>query len=304
MVVSTARMSIGAVSRAVGIPVGTLRNWERRYGVPTPERTEGGHRLYGPETIGFLEMVNIAMRHGHRPAQLLCLSSDDLATLISVDSTGPGLEPSAESGRSYPDLMSAIKNFDSEHLFTAFRKEVARGGLANFVIEYVIPILGEMSTEWESGNLSIQQEHFASEVLRDFLSAEWRALSTNGAPLRVVCATFPGEQHFLGLHMAAALMAVEGIHILFLGPDLPISGTIEASAVFNADAVVISCSVFSDFEANQNMLNALCEGLAPSTEVWVGGMGISSSVSGVRRFEDLREFRRFLAGRVAALKRG
>ena len=301
MVVSTARMSIGAVSKAVGIPVGTLRNWERRYGVPTPERTDGGHRLYGPETIGFLEMVNVAMRHGHRPAQLLRLSAEELSSLVAIDTSKTSRLP--EGVHTPPDVLGAIKNFDSEFLFAAFRKEVARRGLAGFVTDYVIPILSDMSMAWENGQMSIQQEHFASEALRDFLSTEWRSISNGSHSLRAVCATFPGEQHFIGLHMAAALMAVEGVHILFLGPDLPIAGTIDAAAAFQADAVVISCSVFSDFEENQMMLKEMCEKLPATTEVWVGGMGVASAIPGVRRFEGLDEFRRFLVGRVAALRR-
>ena len=28
------------------IPPATLRTWEERYGLPTPERSPGGHRLY------------------------------------------------------------------------------------------------------------------------------------------------------------------------------------------------------------------------------------------------------------------
>ena len=303
MVVSTARMSIGAVSKAVGIPVGTLRNWERRYGVPAPERTDGGHRLYGPETVGFLEMVNVAMRHGHRPAQLLRLSAEELSAIVAFDTKGT---PRSVNGtlEATPDLMSAIKNFDSDFLFNSFRTEVARRGLADFVLNHVIPMLGEMSRAWESREISIQQEHFASEALRDFLSTEWRKLSCGPDALRVVCATFPGELHYLGLHMAASIMAVEGVRVLFLGPDLPIAATVEAASTANANAVVISCSVFSDFEENQIMLAELCDGLPPSTEVWVGGMGVASSVPGVRRFEQLTEFRRFVASRVVTAKRG
>ena len=302
MVVSLARMSIGAVSRAVGIPVGTLRNWERRYGVPAPERTEGGHRLYGPETVGFLEMVNVAMRHGHRPAQLLRLSLEDISAIVSLDTSGTTVEPEGVLSSSQ-DLMTAIQHFDSDFLFDTFRNEVARRGLSNFVLEKVLPMLGEMGRAWEARVLSIQQEHFASEALRDFLSTEWRKLTSRPDAIRVVCATFPGEQHYLGLHMAASIMAVEGIKVLFLGPDLPISGTVEAATTSGADAVVISCSVFSDFEENQLMLAELCDGLPPSIEVWVGGMGASSSVPGVRRFQELSEFRRFLISRVAAAKR-
>jgi len=37
---------IGAVAKMVGVPVATLRVWERRYAVVTPPKTEGGQRLY------------------------------------------------------------------------------------------------------------------------------------------------------------------------------------------------------------------------------------------------------------------
>ena len=39
-------LGIGALSRSTGIPINTLRTWERRYGVPAPERTDGGQRVY------------------------------------------------------------------------------------------------------------------------------------------------------------------------------------------------------------------------------------------------------------------
>ena len=37
-------MTIAQVSALLGIPVPTIRSWERRYGFPTPSRTRGRHR--------------------------------------------------------------------------------------------------------------------------------------------------------------------------------------------------------------------------------------------------------------------
>jgi len=301
---SSARMSIGAVSRAVGIPVGTLRNWERRYGVPSPERTDGGHRLFGSDTVDFLELVNVAMRHGHRPAQLLRMSKQEISSLLSADLKQERTSSNWKSGVSHPELFAAIQQFDSEFLFSTLRAEVARSGLAAVVLERIVPLLGQMGGAWETGDISIEQEHFASEILRDFLSTEWRALATSEHAVRVVCTTFPGERHFLGLHMAAALMAVEGVRVLFLGPDIPVSGTQEAATFIEADAVVISCSAFSDYGQNQVMLRKLSEGLPPTTEVWVGGTGIPDGVVGVRRFEGFEEFRRFVTAKIASVTRG
>jgi MerR family transcriptional regulator, light-induced transcriptional regulator len=44
-------LRIGEVSRRTGVAVPTLRAWERRYQLLDPDRTEGGHRLYGERDI-------------------------------------------------------------------------------------------------------------------------------------------------------------------------------------------------------------------------------------------------------------
>src|ERR1700756_2919908 len=40
---------IGELSRRVGVTPEVLRAWERRYGVLSPTRTDGGFRLYGDD---------------------------------------------------------------------------------------------------------------------------------------------------------------------------------------------------------------------------------------------------------------
>src|SRR5689334_9511472 len=50
-------LNLKAVLQETGIAADTLRAWERRYGLPLPQRTAGGHRLYSQydlETIKWL----------------------------------------------------------------------------------------------------------------------------------------------------------------------------------------------------------------------------------------------------------
>jgi DICT domain-containing protein len=44
-------LSIGDLAERTGVPVGTLRTWELRYGLPAPRRIAGGHRRYAPEAV-------------------------------------------------------------------------------------------------------------------------------------------------------------------------------------------------------------------------------------------------------------
>jgi CheY-like chemotaxis protein len=60
--------SIGAVERMVGIPAATIRNWEDRYGIVTPERSEGGHRLYSRAQVEQLRFVKRELARGLQPA--------------------------------------------------------------------------------------------------------------------------------------------------------------------------------------------------------------------------------------------
>ena len=60
--------SIGAVERMVGITAATIRNWEERYGLITPERSPGGHRLYSRGQVEQLRFVKRELGRGLQPA--------------------------------------------------------------------------------------------------------------------------------------------------------------------------------------------------------------------------------------------
>jgi DNA-binding transcriptional MerR regulator len=60
--------SIGAVAQMLDIPPVTLRNWEERYGLPKPERSPGGHRLYSRDEIGQLRFIKAQLAAGMAPA--------------------------------------------------------------------------------------------------------------------------------------------------------------------------------------------------------------------------------------------
>ena len=57
---ATTALSIGELARRTGVPAGTLRSWERRYGVPHPARAVSGHRRYSDADV---ELVLETLRH-------------------------------------------------------------------------------------------------------------------------------------------------------------------------------------------------------------------------------------------------
>jgi DNA-binding transcriptional MerR regulator len=61
--------SIGAVERMLGIPAATIRNWEERYRLVSPERSGGGHRLYTRAQVEQLRFVKERLDRGLQPAE-------------------------------------------------------------------------------------------------------------------------------------------------------------------------------------------------------------------------------------------
>jgi MerR family transcriptional regulator, light-induced transcriptional regulator len=57
-------LTISQVSERTGIPVAGLRNWERRYGLPRPERSVGGQRRYRESDCAVIAEVQRARVRG------------------------------------------------------------------------------------------------------------------------------------------------------------------------------------------------------------------------------------------------
>jgi DNA-binding transcriptional MerR regulator len=49
--------SVGAAASMIGVSPATLRNWEERYAVVVPSRTETGHRLYSCDQVERLRFI-------------------------------------------------------------------------------------------------------------------------------------------------------------------------------------------------------------------------------------------------------
>jgi methylmalonyl-CoA mutase cobalamin-binding subunit len=269
--------SIGALSRAVGVPVQTLRTWESRYGYPTGERLPSGHRRYPPETVERLRLVGKLLEQGHKASSIVAADRDTLRGLLQI-----GSPPSAAPGQGRPPVIGApgwfeaVERFDVATLDAQLRHGWNQLGAVPFLEEQLSPFLTELGQRWATGRLDVSREHFASTAVRLFLSREWRAMSDVSEGPLAVCATFEGERHELGLHMAAVGLAVGGWRIRFLGADTPLASIVSAATTPAADAVVIGASEASDREELRNRLEQLRKALPAATPIYAGGIDAPS----------------------------
>lgn len=75
---STGLYRMGAVASLTGLPAGTIRAWERRYSMLSPERTDGGFRLYTELDIKRLSLIQRLRAFGEPISAIANLEMDDL----------------------------------------------------------------------------------------------------------------------------------------------------------------------------------------------------------------------------------
>jgi hypothetical protein len=74
----------GVAARLAGLPVETLRVWERRYGISNTGRSAHGQRLYSDAQVSRLRMLKQLVDQGHPIGALAPLALDQLAVLAVV----------------------------------------------------------------------------------------------------------------------------------------------------------------------------------------------------------------------------
>jgi MerR family transcriptional regulator, light-induced transcriptional regulator len=74
----------GAVARLVGMPVATLRVWERRYGLSDPALTASGQRLYSSADVRRLGLLKQLTDRGHAISSLAPLNMNELQAVVAT----------------------------------------------------------------------------------------------------------------------------------------------------------------------------------------------------------------------------
>ena len=75
----------GVAARLAGLPVETLRVWERRYDLSDTRRSAHGQRLYNAEQVQRLKLLKQLVDQGHPIGQLAPLPTERLRELAGVD---------------------------------------------------------------------------------------------------------------------------------------------------------------------------------------------------------------------------
>ncbi len=297
-------LTIGELSKLTGITTHTLRMWEKRYGTPEAQRLPSGHRRYPRQEVPRLRAIAKALESGYRAGKVVCGTLEELQNLLGLNI--PLAQESRNSEASF-DLASdasretvlerwieAVHQYDEECLEQGFHEEWGRHGPLNFVLGYAGPFMQRVGEGWTTGELTIGQEHFASERLSDFLSGKWRSLNRRKTGPTVVLSTLPGESHRLGLLMCAAVTSLTDFKIVYLGNNLPVGDILSTVKKCEAKILAVSVSCSMSRAESENLLTQIQQGLGKDVTLIAGGAGVPRTLEGLPTFSNFSDYYNWL----------
>lgn len=149
------------------------------------------------------------------------------------------LDPASPAGR----LCRALVQSDPTGARGTVRGELRQSGdLAAVFAEVISPALNEIGRLWETGAISVAQEHVASAMVARLLAELSQDLPGAGQRMAVVSAA-PDDPHEFGAWIVADLLRSGGWEVRFLGSSIPgdeILGYVEGTG---PDLLAMSCTL-------------------------------------------------------------
>lgn len=259
---------IGELSRRTGVGVDSLRAWERRYGLLRPARSPGGFRLYGPGDEERVRAMKALIDSGVSAAEAARLAVP-AAQAPKVSGRGPDESPDHAER-----LRAALERFDETDANAILDDALARFTVDAVASLVVLPVMHEIGDRWESGEISVAQEHFATGVLRGRMLSLGRNWGAGAGPLALLACP-PGERHDLGLIAFGLVLRGRGWRIAFLGSDTPIETIADAVERLAPTAVVLAAVTTQPFESVSGQIRDL----AGRVRVLIGGDGAGGDLA-------------------------
>lgn len=263
---------IQTVAEMTGVPAATLRAWERRYGIPSPERSSSSYRLFSDHDVASIRKLKELCDEGMAPAE----AAKMVMRIEEASNTPVEGDPYA---RAAEKIIAAVVDFEPQALEKAVRSAMFLGSASTVYQRVLAPAMRTVGDRWHEGSLSVAQEHMASEALGSAARDMLRLLEPSATAQDAIVACFADEDHGLPLYGVAFAFIQWGLRPILLGPRTPPSAIRHAVESIQPVLVGLSVTVTPPAYRARELVDAYAD--AVGSVPWiVGGPGS----------DDLREF--------------
>src|SRR5262249_27834162 len=151
---------------------------------------------------------------------------------------GDGEEPASLTG-ALDALQATLEDFNEAGANTVLDEALSHFTFETVAGRIILPVMRAIGMRWETGEVSVAQEHFATGVIRGRFLAMARNWGAGSGP-HALLACPAGESHDLGLMIFGLVLHDRGWRITYLGADTPIDTVTSAAAELHPDAIILA----------------------------------------------------------------
>jgi len=268
------KYSIKDLERLSGVKAHTIRIWEQRYNLLQPDRTDTNIRLYSDQDVKLLLNVSLLLKHGGKISHICKLSSQEIAQKISeLANADKTREPYCEG--QVNNLVVAMLQFEETRFEQTLAECIERMGFEFTMLNVIIPFLQKVGMMWLSGESSILQEHFISNLIRRKMLVAIDALPLVDNPNAETFLLFlpEGELHEVGLLFSKYLLKARGKRVMYMGQTLPREDVQVYCREYKPDYLLTFFTAAHSVESINIYLKDLVK-LSGKTQILIAGMQI------------------------------
>ena len=213
--------SIKDLERISNMKAHTIRIWEQRYGLLTPDRTETNIRYYDDEQLKKLLNVCTLLNQGMKISRISQLTKRQMTEEIDKVIAG-SFQADNQVEAIVNQALIATATFDTALFEEAFGHGVKKLGLKKTYEKVIYPLLVRTGLMWVKDDLLPSQEHFLSNLVRQKLFAAIDSLPLPENPSQKwLLYLNEQEDHEIGLLFANYLIRQRGQNVIYLGARVP-----------------------------------------------------------------------------------
>lgn len=257
--------TIKDLERLSGIKAHTLRIWEQRYNLLSPNRTDTNIRYYTGEDLRKILNISVLNQKGVKISKIVELSETEINNrVIQFTSDFSDQELQIDG------LVIAMIDLDEPRFEQILQACVLRLGFEETMLNVIYPFFKKVGVLWQTGSISAAQEHFITHLIRQKIIVAIDALPHKIKPdFKTYLLFLPeGELHEMGLLFHSFLIKKAGHKMVYLGQTVPLKDLTEITATQKPDYLVTALLSYTNQEDVLRVLqgiNNACENIP----IWI-----------------------------------
>lgn len=286
--------SIRDLENLSGIKAHTIRIWEKRYGLLSPDRTSTNIRMYSLESLQKLLNVTLLYHNGYKISKIAEIPENDIPLAVREIVARNSVKNHAINA-----FKLAMMNFDQSLFQNTYNSLMANRSFREIFWEVFIPFLEELGLLWQTNTIGPSHEHFISSLIKQKIYSNIdKVQAIEPSKKDKVFALFlpENEIHEIGLLYVHYEVVLHGYKSIYLGAAMPLDFLPDIQKYFTNLIFLSYFTVMPTKDGVDNYIKNFAEtlNLNGNTRLWILGQQArhisgNATPSYVQSFESIHE---------------